>query len=218
MLDLSRNRRTLAAYEAIALEYASSTKGTPTGVNQATLKELADSLPTGGTVLELGSGPGWDADWVESLGVRVRRTDATAAFCAFQRSRGKHAERLDAITDDYTNAAWPAFDGVMALCVLLHIEREATDIVLQKVAAALRTDGVFLVSVREGIGDRWEGRASGNRYHVTLWNVLTFEERLRDAGLEPFRRAHSLDEEGAWCTFIARKTRVHPDSSDSSAA
>ena len=208
MTDLSKNQRTLASYEAIALEYAASTKGTPSGVCEFAMRQLAQSLPEGGTVLELGSGPGWDADFLESLGARVRRTDASTAFCRFQTSRGKSAERLDAITDDYSTDALSAYEAIMALYVLQHIEREATDVVLGKVAAALRVGGSFLVSVRVGVGDLWEGSPSGNRYHVTLWEPAAFEERLGSVGLEPFWTARTQDDEGPWLTVLARKVRA----------
>jgi len=204
MLNVFRNQRTLAAYEDIALEYAESTRANPTGVDEAMLRDLAGSPPGVGTVLELGSGPGWDADFVESLGTRVRRTDATAAFCNFQRARGKQIDRLNAITDGYTDPAWPNYTGVMALYVLQHIERHATDTVLHKVAAALRPGGKFLVSVREGSGDHWETGESGLQYHLTLWQAPAFEDRLRDAGLEPYWSARSTDAEGPWLTIVAR--------------
>lgn len=199
----SRNHQTLASYEQIASDYATSTRGTPSGVGAAALRRLVDAVPGGGEVLELGSGPGWDADFVEEHGVRVRRTDAADAFCALQRARGKQVERLDAVLDDYTDDDHPGYDAVMALCLLLHVERVDTDALLSKVKAALRPGGVFLVSVREGKGELWEGGTEGLRYHVTLWQPAAFEQRLLDAGLEPRWSARSLDEEGPWITYLA---------------
>lgn len=208
MLDVSKNQRTLSAYESIALDYAASTKGTPSGVSEAAMRRFVASLPTGGSVLELASGPGWDADFVELLGARVRRTDGAAAFCEFQTSRGKTIERLDAITDAYTDRDWPGYDGVMALCLLLHIERDVTDVVLRKVAAALRPGGTFLVSLREGSGEFWEGGESGNTYHVTLWEEPAFAATVRAAGLTPYWSARTEYAEGPWLTFLVRKPRA----------
>src|SRR4051812_34626951 len=198
----TNNRTTLAAYEQIAADYARSTRGTPGPLNAALLGELAASARPGGTILEIGSGPGWDADFIEHRGALVRRTDATAAFCEFQIARGKHAEVVDVLTDELTTAEHPAYDGAVALCVFLHIERADTDAVLRKVAAALRPDALFLVSVREGEGDGWEGGGDGRRYHVTLWADSEFADRLRRAGLVPLSRHRSVDEEGPWLTFL----------------
>lgn len=202
---VSKNRETVASYEDIALEYAASTRGTPSGAEEAALRRLVAGVPEAGLVLELGSGPGWDADFVESLGRRVRRTDATAAFCDFQAARGHQVQRLDAVVDDYTDDEFEAYDGVMALCLLLHIERADIDRVLRKVAAALRPGGVFLVSVREGVGEVWEHGDSGNRYHVTFWQPAAFEERLRAAGLRATWSARSLYGDEAWLTVVAER-------------
>lgn len=202
---VSKNQRTLAAYETIALEYAQSTEGSSTAAHHATMRRFVDTLSPGGTVLELGSGPGWDADFVESFGARVRRTDATTAFRDFQRARGKHIEPLDAVNDTYVDPIWPAYDAVMALYVLQHIEREDNDTVLRKVAEALRPGGTLLVTVREGSGDLWEGNPSGNRYHVTRWEPSAFEERVEAASLEPVWSDHFVDEEGPWLALLARK-------------
>jgi SAM-dependent methyltransferase len=203
---LSKNQETVASYEDIAVEYAASTRGTPSGAGEAALRRLVADVPEAGLILELGSGPGWDADFVESLGRRVRRTDAAAAFCDFQAGRGIQVERLDAVLDDYTDDEFDAYDGVMALCLLLHVERADTDRVLAKVAAALRPGGVFLVSVREGVGDEWESGDSGNRYHVTFWQPAAFEERLLANGLQPTWSARSLYGDEAWLTVVAHKS------------
>jgi SAM-dependent methyltransferase len=91
-------------------------------------------------VLEIGSGSGRDADFIESLGGKVRRTDVTQAFLDLQAERGKHGERLNVLTD----ALGGPYDAVLAICVLIHIERADTDRVLRKVRKALRPGGAFL--------------------------------------------------------------------------
>ena len=99
----SANRRTIDSYERIAREYAD---GTAPGSSEASefsvegLRRLVDAVPAGGTALEVGSGPGWDADFVESQGVAVRRTEIAAAFIDFQAERGKHVEKLDVTSDE----------------------------------------------------------------------------------------------------------------------
>lgn len=171
-------------------------------MGSAALRRLVTALPTSGRVLELGSGPGWDADFVESFGPSVRRTDVTQAFVEFQQERGKVAEHLDAITDQYGGP----YDAVLALCVLLHIDRDDTARVLAKVAAALRPGGSFLVSVREGVGEEWEVGESGNRYHVVFWDADDFRARLASVGLAVTWTARSLeDADEPWLTVLATK-------------
>lgn len=207
---ITSNRETVASYELIAGEYAAST-ASPDGVGSAALRRLVDAVPADGRVLELGSGPGWDADFVESFGPTVRRTDLTRAFVQLQRGRGKQAEVLDAIYDQYGGP----YDAVMALCVLLHIDRDDTARLLAKVAAALRPGGSFLVSVREGIGEEWEVGESGNRYHVVFWDGDEFRARLGSVGLEVRWTARSLeDADTPWLTVLATKTSKADNSDD----
>jgi 2-polyprenyl-3-methyl-5-hydroxy-6-metoxy-1,4-benzoquinol methylase len=94
-------------------------------------------------VLEIGSGPGRDADVLESLGLAVRRTDATQAFVDLMVERGKHAELSNVVTDELGGSYY----GVLAMGVLIHVDRNQTDAVLRKIHAALRPDGAFLAAM-----------------------------------------------------------------------
>jgi SAM-dependent methyltransferase len=193
---VANNRRTIQSYEHIARGYADSTRPEDSYTGDAGLRRLTDVVGVGGQVLELGSGPGWDADLVESRGVSVRRTDITQAFLDLQRERGKRVERLDLISDELGGP----YDGVMALCVVQHIGRELVPGVLIRVATALRPNGIFLVSVREGFGERWEGE-----YHTVLWDRPRFSAALAAAGMAAEWVGRTVYSEGPWLTFTARK-------------
>lgn len=159
------------------------------------LRRIVKTIPRGGLVLEVGSGPGRDADFVESLGVTVRRTDATRAFRDAQRARGRHVERLNVLTDPLGGP----YDAIMAICVLIHIERTETDRVLSKIRKALRPGGAFLVAVWEGTGER------AGDYHMTYWSRAAFAARLAAAGLRVEWNSRRADSDGDVClTFIAR--------------
>jgi len=98
--ELARNRATVAGYDACAVSYAAETDHAPTPEHVEALERLAASAGPGGRVLEAASGPGWDADRLEALGLSVQRTDLSAGFIAFQQGRGKTVDRLDLITGD----------------------------------------------------------------------------------------------------------------------
>lgn len=206
----SANRRTVDSYERIARSYAEDTAPDPAGPAEFSgqgLRRLVDAVPAGGTALEVGSGPGWDADFVESQGVAVRRTDIAAAFIEFQAERGKQVERLDVTSDELGGP----YDAVIALAVLQHVDRDQIPTILRRVAAALQPGGVFLVAIREGDGERWEVGESGNPYFIALWGESEFRALLADAGLTVEWSSRTEDsEESDWLMLLAR-TAVRAD-------
>lgn len=195
------NRQTVASYERCARDYAQATA--PEAPSSATkpLHLFLQELASGGDVLEIGSGPGWDADFLEQHGAVVRRTDITRSFLAFQHERGKAAERLDVITDELGGP----YDGVVAMYVLQHIERSLIDAVLRKIAEALSPSGIFLVALREGAGELCERGADGGVYFITLWSLAEFKRQLEAVGLRTEWIVRSTDTEGDWMTWLAKK-------------
>jgi 2-polyprenyl-3-methyl-5-hydroxy-6-metoxy-1,4-benzoquinol methylase len=200
----SASRRTIDSYEQIAREYADDTAPDTSGAAAFSgqgLRRLVDAVPAGGTALEVGSGPGWDADFVESQGVAVRRTEVAEAFIDFQAARGKQVEKLDVTCDELGGP----YDAVIALAVLQHVDRTQIPSLLHRVAAALQPGGVFLVAIREGAGERWEVGESGNRYFTVLWGESDFGTLLEDAGLGVEWRLSGGGSEEKWLMLLARK-------------
>jgi len=194
----SPNARTVESYELIADDYARDTAGG--GVLAFALTRLAETIPAG-HVLEIGSGPGWDADALEDTGMTVRRTDLTQAFIELQRARGKEADRLDVIDDDLGGP----YDAVVCLHVLQHVEPDDLTAVLAKVAGALRPGGRFLVSIPLGEGAGWEVGKSGNRYYRALHSEAEFVATLADAGLQAEWTERAVeDEESGWLCVLAQ--------------
>ena len=192
-----RNARTVRAYESYAPRYSESTAADPSRPLSDHLVRLIDALPSGGTVLEIGSGPGWEADLLESRGgLRVRRTDVAESFLELQRRRGRTAEKLDVISDELGGP----HDAVMAMCVLQHVDRSLIPSVLHKISSALRPGGSFLVSIRGGAGEAWEGE-----YHTVLWDRVSFESALSAADLTTSWIDQTSEPEGLWLTFLAQR-------------
>lgn len=191
---MTENARTIASYESYADQYDRNVAVYPGPHDAQGLKRLAEHVGKGGCILEVGSGPGRDADFLETLGVRVKRTDATRRFLEIQAARGKSGEYLDIITGDLGGP----YDAVAALCVLIHVPRGQTDMVLSKIAGALRPGGAFLVSMRDG-----DGETSGN-FNMVYWRRDQFAERMLIAGLKLVWDMFSIDTDGeAWNTFLA---------------
>ncbi len=127
---------------------------------------------------------------------KVRRTDPTQAFLDLQAERGKYGERLNLLTD----VLGGPYDAILAICVLIHIERTATDRVLRKVRRALRPGGAFLTAVWAGTGQ------TDGRYHTTYWSRSAFAARLTAAGLTVEWDSCRVARGGkTLLTFLARK-------------
>ena len=197
----SPNARTVKSYELIADDYARETAGG--GLLSGALARLAASIPSG-HVLEIGSGPGWDADQLEGAGLQVRRTDITQAFIDLQRARGKDVDRLDATQDDLGGP----YDAVVALAVLQHVPPDDLPQVLAKVARAVRPGGLFLAAIPLGHGVDWEIGESGNPYYRALWSEDAFIAALTMVGLAPQWTRRSADiEDSGWLTVLAQAAR-----------
>jgi len=201
-MEPSPNARTVQSYEEIAADYARETSGP--GVLAGALTRLAEAVPAS-HVLEIGSGPGWDADQLEAAGLTVRRTDITQAFIELQRARGQEVDRLDAINDELGGP----YDAVVTLHVLQHVEPEDLPTVLCKVADALRPGGRFLVSIPRGEGAGWEVGESGSPYYRALRTKDEFIDALSAAGLSSEWTDQSAEDDG-WLVVMARRREPRP--------
>lgn len=199
--DLARNRATVASYDAWAVNYAAETDHPPTPDHVEALDRLVASVGPGGQVLEVASGPGWDADRLEAMGLRVRRTDLSDGFIALQRERGREIDRLDLIADDL-GGPW---DGLVALYVIQHVGRELVDGVIGRVAGALRPGGTLLMSFQEGKGERTT-QADEGPYQVVRWREAEMIDCLSRHGLVVAWRSVFDGREGVWITVIAHRS------------
>lgn len=199
--DADDNPRTIASYERCAADYADATRPKSDEAATEALVNFVGAVSGKGRILEIGSGPGWDADWLESNGLKVRRTDAAAAFVELQRSRGAQAETLDVMRD---NLGGP-YAGVVALYVFQHIERAELPHVLEKVALALADGGAFLFALREGDGEIVEKGDSGGHYYIALWHQAALLAILEPLGLRHIWSRSNEDADGRWLTILAVK-------------
>lgn len=139
---------TLPAYQEGIEAYLATAPAVVSEPVAALLDVLAAHAP-GGEVLELGSGPGLEATYLESRGLTVHRTDATPAFVDRLTRQGHEARLLDVRTDDLGGP----FDAVLAHAVLLHLHRNDLAHALVACRAATRAGGLFVVTVKEGDGE-----------------------------------------------------------------
>jgi SAM-dependent methyltransferase len=167
---------TLTAYQSRAQEYLrASARLTPDVI--AYLDQFA-SLAAQGPVLEIGSGPGWDAEYLEDRGVRVVRTDATPAFVSLLRAAGHDARLLDARTAPLGGP----YQGILADAVLHHLNRDHFEDLLRRARTAVVPGGVLGFTVKEGDGAAWSEHKLGLPRHFTYWREPAVRAALHRAG------------------------------------
>lgn len=189
---------TIASYDARADVYAAQT-ATPSPAVTAWLERVADAIGSG-HVLELGSGPGHDADQLEARGLRVSRTDATPAFVTMLRAAGHDARPLDMRRDDLGGP----YQAVLADAVLLHLDRTQFADLLARARAAVVDGGVLAFTIKEGDGDEWHERKLGVPRHFTYWREPGVRDALARTGWDVVELAHVDGTIEQWLFVIAR--------------
>lgn len=157
-------------------------------------------LPDGATVLEIGSGPGTDADRLESRGLRVLRSDATRAFADRLRALGRDVLDLDVRRDPLPTG----LDGVFANAVLLHLDRDELADALRRLRDAMVPAGILACTVKEGDGEEWHDRKLGLPRHFVYWREAPLRAALEAAGFEVLSIEHSNGAADDWLQVLAR--------------
>ncbi len=153
-----------------------------------------------GRVLEVGSGPGRDASYLESRGPQVIRTDATRGFVEMMREEGHHARLLDIRCDDLGGP----YDAVFANAVLLHLSREQFRNVLERSRRAVVDGGVLAITLKEGEGEAWSSAKLELPRHFTYWRESELHAVLDKTGWTSRTIEHVKGRDDDWIFVIAR--------------
>jgi len=194
---------TLASYEAGVDDYLAASGPRDPAV-KALLARVADRVP-GGTVLEVGSGPGLDALRMEALGLVVVRTDGATAFVDRMRADGHDARLLDIRSD----ALGGPFDAIVAIAVLLHLDREEFAQFLERALRALRPGGAIAFTLKEGDGDAWSHAKLGLPRHFTYWRADAVRVALERAGWASISIEHVDGRTEPWLVVFAERPTMH---------
>jgi SAM-dependent methyltransferase len=189
---------TLASYQAAAQRYRDQAPPRAPAL-RAFLDRLAE-LAGSGLVLELGSGPGSDATYLESLGVRVIRTDATPAFVEMMRADGHEARLLDVRHDDLAGP----YHAVVAIAVLLHLTRRELREVLTNVSRAVVDGGLLGFTLKEGDGEAWSHAKLNLPRHFTYWREPDIRTGLEASGWSVLSVEHVMGRHDPWLHVLAQ--------------
>ena len=140
------------------------------------------------TLLEIGCGPGWDAQFFQSQGLRVLAVDNAPTMVKLTAEKGTAAQVLDCYDLDEINEN---FDAVYTMNCLLHIPKRDFEQVLRLISRRLNENGLMYIGIWgdqnfEGI---WEQDKYEPKRFFSFWKAETLLEVLqRFFRLEYYRR------------------------------
>jgi SAM-dependent methyltransferase len=202
--------KTLATYQARAATYIETSPSVVAEQVAALLVAVAAHAP-GGYVLELGSGPGLEANYLERLGLRVHRTDATPAFVDRLTALGYDAQVLDVRSGDLGGP----FDAVLANAVLLHLSPVDLAEALRACLRATAPNGVLAFTVKEGDGEAWSDAKLGHPRWFVYWREAPLRQALLLAGWTVLQLEHVPGRHEPWLHVVCRRESAGPCDRDS---
>lgn len=179
---------TLQYYNQHAKAYVDSTRDVEFSQTQ---ERFLQYLEPGARILDFGCGSGRDTKYFRNRGFQVEAVDGSAEFVRIASEyTGINVRRM--LFQDLDEVEH--YDGIWACSSILHLPCAELEVVLGKMARALRRRGIVYTSFKYGTE---EGERSG-RYFTNMT-----EEKM--AGL--LERIPVYDVEEMWVTFDVRPGR-----------
>lgn len=180
MNNVSHNNITLQSYEQGVSEYIDGTAAETSGSIKAWIDNFLNLLPLTARIIEIGSAFGRDAQYIESRGFSVKRTDATIGFVNLLQSKGYAANQFNILTDDFNSL----YELIFANAVFLHFNPVELNEILKKAHKSLSDDGILAFSVKHGEGEEWTSAKIGSPRYFCYWQKDTIQSLLESLDFE----------------------------------
>jgi 2-polyprenyl-3-methyl-5-hydroxy-6-metoxy-1,4-benzoquinol methylase len=191
---------TLDSYNHSIERYITYTASKPTGEFLVWMDEFIELLPEAAKVLEIGSGPGRDADYLASRGVDLMRTDAAQSFIEHQRSNGHQIVEFNPLKTIFPRQ----YQAVFGAGVLLHFTEPQLKTVLKNLLTELDANGLICFSVKQGTGEDYSEHKIGLPRYFKYWERAELDSLLQAQGVKICSVRTALD--GKWLLYIGRKS------------
>lgn len=194
------DKETLAVYAKRADDYADRFGKAGEGPH---LTEFLAEVPSGGRILDLGSGPAHTSAAMMREGYQVEAWDASPEFVQIARDRYGVAAQV-ATFDDLSESA--IYDAIFANFSLLHAPKSEMPNHLARIARALKPQGIFHIGLKAGTGEK---RDAIGRFYA-FYELDELKGLLANAGFCVIRE-RTGEEAGLdgtiapWIILLARK-------------
>ncbi len=188
---------TLKTYEDGTQKYIDDTRSEVTGEFKTYIDAALAKINKNADILEIGTATGRDADYIESKGYTVTRTDIVEGFLDYQRQQGKTIEKFDAINGNLNRQ----FDLILALAVFHHFTENQFLKALQNTKQHLKPGGYFALSLKQGTGEKYSNEKMENPRYFLYWTPEKLETVLSQNGFIIDTLEETVD--GKWLQCIA---------------
>ncbi len=168
--------QTLAVYDGQADDYVAMMS--EYAVKDPLIAKFIAACPVGGSVLDLGCGPGGYAVLLARAGLQVDALDASTEMVARIADMPGIVSRVGRF-DDVSGT--DIYDGIWASFSLLHAPRADMPRHLSALHMALKPGGIFFLGMKMGVG----GKRDGLGRHYEYYTREELETLLKDAGFTP---------------------------------
>ena len=172
---------------------------------------LKSTFPAKSSLLEIGCGSGRDASFMYQGGYDILAIDGSREMIAeAKRLHPELAKRLQVVMiPDKLYFEPCSFDGVYSIATLMHLEKDAIDRTIEKIATILKSGGKFFFSVsiqRDDVNAK--GKDEKGRHFATMsadeWIACCEKYGLQLEHTEI--TGDGLDRDGiAWLTCVMKK-------------
>lgn len=199
------NDRTLRSYQDKTELYIEATPPIDETI-ESWINDAVGHIPRDGKILEVGSGFGRDAEYIQAKGYDIECSDAVPNFVELLQEKGLKAHLFNLLRDDFPGT----YDMVVADAVLLHFTPEETAEVLRKIHRGLNDDGIFALRMKRGDGPVWSEEKLGEPRYFYYWQPEKLKETLADNGFVwiDMTESYTSHNNASWMHIIAQKTFV----------
>lgn len=203
------HQATIDAYNKIAEEF--NKRNTSTDFYAEEYETFYSLVPRGGAVLEIGCGPGRDAEILKNKGFSYTGLDASEGMLTLARSRVPDG---NFVLGDFYALPFPDahFDAVWAAATFLHVPKEDIAMVLGEARRVLKPEGSMFLSLKERTdmdeGIITEEKGGGIERYFAFYTEDESAALLRENGFELLHVIHQVEHDERhtpWICFFVKK-------------
>ncbi len=174
------------------------------------IKENFSCLPKHSKILEIGSGDGLNAKYIQDLGFDVTASDTATAFIEATKQQGVKTIRFDVLEDNLPEK----YSGVFCWRVFVHFTEKDILHALKKLYDSLNKDGILIFNVinkeTKNVSEEWLDFAGEYHMGVERYYHYFSQEELDKIILQTKFQIQSFHKEGGednnkWLVYVLKK-------------